>query len=155
MKSLLIVYSYHHHNTEKIANAIAGVLGAQVKTPQQILPEEVREHDLVGFGSGIYDEKHHTSLLKFADALPDVDGKKAFLFSTAALTGEAKIAKDHRLLREKLQSKGYTISGEFGCKGFNTNSFLKYIGGMNRGKPDAEDLKRAEEFARGLKKPGI
>jgi hypothetical protein len=30
-------------------------------------------------------------------------------------------------------------------------SFLKYIGGMNKGRPNAEDLKHAEEFAENLK----
>jgi flavodoxin len=35
--------------------------------------------------------------------------------------------------------------------GFNTNSFLKLFGGINKGRPNAEDLKRAEEFAQKLK----
>ena len=55
-------------------------------------------------------------------------------------------------LREKLRSKGYTIVDEFACKGFNTNSFMKYLGGMNKGRPNDEDLKNAEEFAENLKK---
>ena len=38
VKSLVIVFSYHHGNTEKIAHTIANVLGAEVKTPQQVLP---------------------------------------------------------------------------------------------------------------------
>ena len=50
-------------------------------------------------------------------------------------------------MREKLQSKGFTIIGEFSCKGYNTNSFLQYFGGMNKGKPDSTDLKNAREFA--------
>ena len=65
--------------------------------------------------------------------------------------GKAKVAADHLLLREKLQSKGYVIVDEFSCKGFNTNSFLKYFGGMNKGRPNAEDLKNAEKFAQKLK----
>jgi len=67
------------------------------------------------------------------------------------LTGEKKLAKDHSTLREKLQSKGYLIVGEFQCKGFNTNSFLKYFGGMNKGRPNEADLKKSEEFALNLK----
>jgi hypothetical protein len=38
------------------------------------------------------------------------------------------------------------------CPGFNTNSFLKFFGGINKGRPNANDLKRAEEFAMNLKK---
>ncbi len=151
MKSLLVLFSYHHKNTEKIAQVIAKVLDAQIKTPQQIKVEELQEYNLIGFGSGIYGGKHHKLLLDLADTLPQITNRKAFIFSTSAMTGKAKVAKDHLLLREKLQSKGYMIVDEFSCKGFNTNSFMKYFGGMNKGRPNAEDLKNAEEFAQNLK----
>jgi flavodoxin len=64
--------------------------------------------------------------------------------------GEDKVAEDHSTLREKLQSKGYLIVDEFACHGFNTNSLLRYLGGMNKGRPNTEDLKNAEEFAQNL-----
>jgi flavodoxin len=150
MKSLLVLYSYHHKNTEKIAKVFAKVLDAPIKTPQQIYPEDLQEYDLIGFGSGIYGEKHHKLLLDLADSLPQVTHRKAFIFSTSAIQGKAKVTKDHLLLREKLQSKGYLIVDEFSCKGFNTNSFMRYFGGMNKGRPNAEDLKNAEEFAQNL-----
>ena len=140
MKSLLVLYSYHHKNTEKVAKAFAKVLDAQIKTPQQINPEELQEYDLVGFGAGIDSGKHYKPLLK-----------NSFIFSTAALTGEEKREKDHSILREKLEAKGYRIVDEFQCKGFNTNSFMRFFGGMNKGRPNAEDLKNAEEFAQKIK----
>ncbi|TES99571.1 MAG: flavodoxin [Promethearchaeota archaeon] len=151
MKSLLVLFSYHHKNTEKIAKVFAQVLDAQIKSPQQVIPEELQEYSLIGFGSGIYDDKHHKLLLDLADKLPQVNNRKAFIFSTSAMQEKAKVAQDHSLLREKLQSKGYIIVDEFSCKGFNTNSFLKYFGGMNKGRPNAEDIKHAEEFAQNLK----
>jgi len=147
MKSLIVLFSYHHNNTEKIAKAISKVLNAEIKTPQQINPEELQDYDLIGFGSGIYSAKHHKYLLELADELPEVNNRDAFLFSTAGITGKSKAAKDHAILREKLQSKGYIIIDEFQCKGFNTNSFLRLFGGMNKGRPNAQDLKNAEEFA--------
>lgn len=61
------------------------------------------------------------------------------------------MAKAHAPLKEKLQSKGYAIVGEFNCAGFNTNSFLSVFGGINKGRPNADDLKQAEEFAQNLK----
>jgi len=151
MKSLLVLFSYHHNNTEKIANVFAKILDAQIKKPQQINPKELQEYTLIGFGSGIYGGKHHKFLLDLADNLPPVTNRNAFIFSTSAMTGKAKVAKDHSLLRKKLQSKGYMIVDEFNCKGFNTNSFMKYFGGMNKGRPNAKDLKNAEEFAQNLK----
>ena len=151
MKSLLIIFSYHHNNTEKIAKVFSKVLDAQIKTPQQINPKELQEYDLIGFGSGIDSDKHYQVLLDFADKLPHLADKNAIIFSTSGITGEEKRAKDHSALREKLQSKGCRIIGEFQCRGFNTNSFLRFFGGMNKGRPNAEDLQRAEKFAQNLK----
>ena len=161
MKSLLVLYSYHHNNTEKIANVFAKVLDAQIKTPQQINPEELQEYSLIGFGSGIYSSKHHKILLDLADKLSQFTNRKAFVFSTCGapmklmeldMVEFAKyVAENHSSLREKLQSKGYMIVDEFSCAGFNTNSYLKLFGGINKGRPNAEDLKHAEEFAQNLK----
>jgi flavodoxin len=161
VKSLIVVHSYHHNNTQKVAQAIAKVLDAKVKSPQQTNPEEINQHDLVGFGAGIDSGKHYRELLDFVDALSQVTDKKAFIFSTCGApmkfmeldkTEFAKyVAKNHSSLREKLQSKGYMIVDEFSCAGFNTNSFNKLFGGINKGRPNAEDLKHAEEFAQNLK----
>ena len=149
MKSLLIVFSYHHYNTEKIANVMAKVLDAETKTPQQTDPEELQEYSLIGFGSGIYGAEHHESLLDLANRLPRVTDRKAFLFSTSS--NLEPLSKNHLTLREKLQSKGYMIVDEFTCAGFNTNSFTRFFGGINKGRPNSGDLKNAEEFAQNLK----
>jgi flavodoxin len=150
MKSLLVVISIHHNNTVKIAEVFAKVLGAQIMAPRDVNPETIPEYDLVGFGSGIYGEKHHKTLLDLSGRLPEVSARKAFIFSTSAMMGKDKVAKDHSALREILLSKGYIILDEFACKGFNTNSFMRFFGGMNKGRPNAEDFKHAEEFAQNL-----
>ncbi|TFG04384.1 MAG: flavodoxin [Promethearchaeota archaeon] len=150
-KILIILFSYHHKNTEKIAKVFEKIFNAEIKKPQQIYPEEIQGYDLIGFGSGIYGAKNHKSLLNLVEKLPLFSYKRAFIFSTAALTNEKKLAKDHKLLRELLLSKGFIVEHEFQCKGFNTNSFMKYFGGMNKGRPNADDLKHAEEFALNLK----
>ncbi|MFW9920913.1 MAG: flavodoxin family protein [Candidatus Thorarchaeota archaeon] len=149
-KALIILFSYHHKNTEKVAKVIAKVLDAKIIAPREVDIDELQNYSLIGFASGIYDEKHHRTLLELADRLPQVEHKKSFLFSTGGLANKDKAAKDHMPLREKLESKGYTIVGEFQCRGFNTNSFMKYLGGMNKGRPNTEDLKNAEVFARSL-----
>ena len=150
MKSLIVCYSHHHNNTQKIAEVMAKVLDAQIKTPQQTNPEELQSYDLIGFGSGIYGGKAHKTMLKLADNLPQVTNKKAFVFSTSGGGTVEYMVKTHRLLKEKLQSKGYTIVEEFTCKGFNTFAFWLF-GGMNKGRPNIEDLKNAETFANNLK----
>ncbi len=151
MKSLIVVYSYHHLSTQKIAEVFAEVLGAELKTPQQTSPAELEDYEVVGFGAGIDSGKHYKELLDFADRLPQVDGKKAFIFSTSGVSNPKYKQKIHTELREKLQAKGFLIVDEFNCHGFNTNSFLKVFGGMNKGRPNAKDLKNAEAFAVNLK----
>jgi flavodoxin len=159
MRTLLVLVSFHHHNTEKVAKAMAKALEAQIKTPQQVDPDELQQVDLVGFGSGIYADRHHRSLFDLVAKLPQVANRRAFIFSTSgapafALDGghlEDYVEQAHSPLREQLQSKGYTIVGEFICPGHNTNRFLKVFGGLNRGRPNAQDLERAEAFARRLK----
>jgi len=149
--ALLVLYSYHHKNTETIAKIIANVLGAQIETPENVDPDRVQELELIGFGSGIYGAKHHEALLELAQQLPQVTNKRAFIFSTSAIITASKITSDHSALRDILESKGYTILDEFSCRGFNTNSFLKYFGGMNKGRPNADDINNAQAFAANLK----
>lgn len=154
MRTLVVVYSYHHGNTETVAKTIAGALGAAVVSPHEVSPGDVAAYDLVGFGSGIDSGKHYAPLLDLADRLPTVAARKAFIFSTcgAPAFGVTRefILKNHSALREKLQAKGYSIVDEFGCPGWNTNMFLRFFGGLNKGRPNAGDLKRAENFARDL-----
>jgi flavodoxin len=151
-RALIVLSSYHHKNTEKVARAMAATIDADISSPQEMRIEDLERYDLIGFGSGIYDAKHHLAILDLADRLPMVNGKMAFIFSTSAIMGERKVAGDHSALREKLSGKGYRIVDEFACKGYNTNSFLKYLGGMNKGHPDAEDLAAAGRFARRLRR---
>ena len=158
MKSIIVIYSYHHMNTEKIASVMARVLDAEIKSPQQIVPEELADYDLVGFGSGIYSSKPHKTILDLAEKLPLVKNKKAFIFSTCGAPGFAVdgghvddyLDKVHSSLRETLKSKGYKIVNEFICSGWNTNKFLKIFGGINKGRPNEKDLQNAKKFAERL-----
>jgi flavodoxin len=111
MTSVIIVDSYHHSNTLKIANAFARVLNCSVISPEQAEAEDLTQYDLIGFGSGIDSGRHYKPLLDLADGMPEVLAKPVFIFSTSAIQGYTKVEKDHALLREKLQSKGYAIAG--------------------------------------------
>ena len=102
MKCLVIVFSYHHQNTEKIAKVFAKVLDAQIKTPPQIHLEELQAFELIGFGSGIDSEKHYQVLLDLADTLPPVINKNAFIFSTSAMP---EVTKNHAALMETLRAR--------------------------------------------------
>jgi flavodoxin len=157
--ALVIAVSAEGGSTTKIANALSEILDARIVSPRHVKADELRSYGLIGFGSGIFDQKHHASLLELVDRLPVLPGKKAFIFSTSGIARQValngKIDDPHTPLREKLRSKGFEIVGEFNCAGFNDNSFLKLFGGLNRGKPDEEDLKRAKAFAAALKESAL
>ncbi len=146
MRSVIVYTSVHHNNTEKVARAMAGPLGAEVVRAADATPETVASADLVGFGSGIYFGSHHKTLLAFAESLPVRQGGRAFVFSTSGRGGTGF----HRKLNAILVAKGYAIVGEFACKGWDTYSIFKLIGGINKGRPDGSDLEDAAAFARGL-----
>lgn len=152
MKSLIVCYSYHHMNTLKVAKAMGEVLECEVVTPEEVEDTYFENFDLIGFGAGIDSAKHYPKFIEFANELNEVNEKKCFIFSTSAVMGDKKIYKDHTALRDILLSKGYVVLDEFACKGFNTNSFLKFFGGMNKQSPTPDDLQHARAFVEGLKK---
>jgi flavodoxin len=102
---MIVVHSCHHNNTQKVAQAMAKVLDAQVKSPQETGSDELEKYDLIGFGAGIDSGKHYREILDFAGTLPQVTDKKAFIFSTSGITGEKKLIKDHLTLRKNCNLK--------------------------------------------------
>jgi len=151
LKTLIIYVSPHHGNTEKVAKAMANVLGADLMRVAQVDINMLAEYDLIGFGSGIYFGKYHKSLVELVDKLPVLENKRAFIFSTSGLTKIPFIHDFAKPLKEKLKQKGLNIVGEFSCRGFDTSQAARIIGGINWGRPDEKDLRLAENFASGLK----
>lgn len=152
MKSVLFYASFHHGNTKKIAEAIAAELGAEAVPCLEADKFSIAECGLIGFGSGVYFRKFHRSMYKLLDGLPEVENKRAFLFSTSGVGKNRLLNIAHEDFRKKLQKKNFVVEDEFNCRGYDTYGILKLTGGMNRGRPDEKDLERARKFAESLKK---
>ncbi|MBE0430427.1 MAG: flavodoxin family protein [Dehalococcoidia bacterium] len=150
MKALVVYVSVHHGNTEKVARAMADALDACLLPVEQADAGVLEEYDLIGFGSGIYFGRHHRSLLNLVDGLPVLRNKKAFVFSSSGLRKVRFVHDFHRPLKEKLRRKGLTVIGEFSCRGLDTFGATRIVGGINRGRPDEEDLRRSQDFAGNL-----
>jgi flavodoxin len=143
MNVLIIYKSYHRMNTEKVAEAMAGVMNATLRKVDDMDPaEDLSGYDLIGFGSGIYGGKPHKSLMRLVENLP-LQNRNVFIFSTAGGPQQ----KYHQGLRELLASRGCRIAGEFQCPGVFGPMWFSLV---NKGHPDEQDLERAREFARGL-----
>lgn len=142
MKSL-IVYVSKTGNTKKVAEAIARGLGCEAK--------EVSSHPdlsgchLVGFGSGVYYSRPAEELAAFIREI-NTTRLKAFVFVTYGGRWQSTVENLKRLLSEK----GIEIVGEFKAPGLDKYGPLKLVGGIKKGRPNANDLKEAEEFGRSL-----
>lgn len=147
MSAILVCRSRSHGNTAKIAQAIAEVLDAQVVEPSDIEPRDIGEYDLVGFGSGIYAFSFDPELRRYVASLPNVRDKCAFVFATAG-SGRIIELPVRTPLAKLVERVGYRMLGTYCCPGFDTWLPLRLVGGLNKGRPNGNDLERAREFAR-------
>ena len=149
-RPLILCKSVHHGNTAQVAEAMAGVLGAEIVAPEAVPSTSLQGRPLVGFGSGVYYGRMHGDLDAWLEALPDTTeaATPAFVFSTSGLPWLAWFW--HRFVRRLLARKGFRVLGEFSCGGYDTWGPLRFIGGFNRSRPDECDLERAKTFAAGL-----
>lgn len=143
MKTLIVCESHHHGNTMKVALRMADALSADLSSAADVA--DVSGYDLIGFGSGIYFNKHHEEILNLVKRL-DLSGKRVFVFSTSGMGFRLL----NRGLLKMLKEKGAVPVGSFACRGYDTFGPLKTIGGIARRHPNENDLKKAEAFARGL-----
>jgi flavodoxin len=151
ISSVIICYSAHMGNTLKVARVIGEVLGAEIYKPGELDPREaVKKYQLIGLGSGIYYGRHHPSIITFAERLPEARDRYVFVFSTSGLPKIPVLHNYHKPLITILSRKGFRLVGEFSCRGYNLHGALRLIGGMNKGRPNAEDLERARRFAENI-----
>ena len=146
-KALLVYKSVHHQNTARIAREIAGVLGADCAAPAECPYSRLAGCELLGIGSGVYYGRVHDEIWNWVRGLPEEHAGKlrVFIFTTSGLPVLAKLW--HRPVKNVLAKKGYSVIGEFSCRGFDTWGPLWLTGGLNRKHPDERDLQRAREFA--------
>lgn len=86
-----------------------GVLDASMKEPYEVDMEEITKYDLIGFGSGIYNGKHHRRLFKLLHKIHAQNHKKVIIFSTSTIP--MKIM--HKPLKKELVGKGFEQSKRF------------------------------------------
>ena len=149
MKIMIVYSSFHHGNTAKIAKGMADEINAELAKPEEVEVEKAKEYDILGFGSGIYFLRHHRAIFELVKKLPNMRGKKAFIFSTR---GAGPVSLYHKPLKRELLRKGFKIAGEFSCLGYDTFAYLKLIGGISKGHPNKEDIEKARDFIRRLVK---
>ena len=142
MKILIIVKSKHNENTLKIAEAMSEVAPVTVTTLENAANHNLKEYDIVGYGSGIYFGKHDKELLKFIESI-DNDKSYCFVFSTS---GSKNFEKNNSTIIKLLESKNKVVLDSFGCLGFDKFFIFAICGGINKSHPDIKDFEAAQNF---------
>ncbi len=150
MKATIVCTSVSNGNTRRVADRLAAALAGEVVEPEDVDPDELVGGDLVGFGSGIYFMDTHRRLRELIADLPPVDGLPAFVFATSG-SPRLPIWDFLRPTVRSLEAKGFDVVDTFSCLGLDTVGPLRLIGGINKGRPNEQDLEAAERFARRLR----
>jgi flavodoxin len=146
MRVLITYNSIHRGNTKKIAEAMASKVDADLIKYDEVDGYNILDYDLIGFGSGIYYGKINKEMIEFLNSLPHVKKRKAFVF----ITSGQENPKYANTLADQVSEHGFDVIGKFSCKAFDAWGPLKIIGGINKGRPNSDDIKRAEIFVEEL-----
>lgn len=146
MKTLIIYESTHHGNTRKLCNAIAAA--DKDVTLSEVGKAKIHwdEYDLIGFASGIAFGKFYAGVTGAAEKIPS--GKRVFFLYTCGRNSRDLSAK----IAETVKTRGCTVLGSYGCKGFDSYGPFKLLGGINKNHPDLTECNEAVEFYHRLKK---
>lgn len=119
-------------NTKKVAETIAAAVGVEAKTVEEPLTEDV---DILFLGSAVYAYGVDSSIKEFIANI-DVKIGKVVNFSTAAL-----VKSTYKHVKTLLAEQDIPLAEEeFYCRGEFAH--------VHKGRPNEEDLKAAEEFAK-------
>ncbi len=145
MRSIIIYASTHHGNTKKLVDAIANECEIEVVDVTKIKEKDLKEYDLIGVASGIFYTKFAAPVLGFASVNLPMN-KDVFFIATAGNTNKGNFKSIEAIANEKKCN----VVGRFQCKGFDTYGPMKLIGGINKDRPNEEDLKSAVDFYKGI-----
>jgi flavodoxin len=143
----LIVFCSRTDNTRKVAEAMAKPLSADLLAVEQMKDHHLRGRPLIGLGSGVYWLRLDRRIIDLAAKIPS--DCRVFIFSTSGWRGKVLEGFFRSDLEKQLQRSGITVVGRWHCPGQDKQALFKWLN-ISRGRPNAEDLRSAREFAASL-----
>ena len=138
---IIICESIYRGNTMRLAKSMAERMKCKLISVQQAATEDLKQYRVIGLGSGIYFTSHHPKIIEFVQKMnPE---QKAFIFSSR---GGPFLGSYHEKLKQELARRNIQMIGEFSSKGFDCTGPFIIVGGVNQGRPNERDERRASKF---------
>ena len=144
----LLVFSSRTDNTRKVAEAMAKPLAADLVAIEQMKDHQLRGRPLIGLGSGVYWLRLDRRIIDLAAKIPS--DCRVFIFSTSGWRSKVLESFFRSELEKQLQQRGIEVAGRWHCPGQDKQALFKWLN-ISRGRPNAEDLRSAREFAASLR----
>ena len=144
----LIVFCSRTDNTRQVAQAMAKSLNADLVAVEQLKDHQLRGRSLIGLGSGIYWLRMDRRIIDLAAKLSPTS--RVFIFSTSGWRGHILERFFQSDLERKLKQRGIAQIGRWHCPGQDKQPLFKWLN-ISRGRPNAEDIRDAHDFAASLK----
>lgn len=142
MAEIAVVYhSEHHGNTKKLLDGIAASCPLDLFDAVNAEKADLSKYRAVGFASGIFMGKLHSSLYDFLKKSPALP-QQAFLLYTSGSDNKKYGDGFASLLKES----GLQVLGVYHCRGFDTAGPWKLLGGIAKGHPSQEDIENGVRF---------
>lgn len=145
LKTIILYRSKHHGNTKQLVDAVAAahpeIDVIDVSTLGKHEYPDLSPYHIIAFASGIYYGKYDKDIRRIAqECLRDGDNVIGFItyggnekYNGSELSGICRL-------------KFANLLSVYGCPGLDTYGPFKLVGGMNKGRPNAEDIAGAVEF---------
>ena len=141
MKTAIAYYSKHHGNTKKLLEAIAAEVDVDLIDVTADKDANLSGYDRIGFASGIYYSSFAKQVMTYAEEkLPD-EKPVFFIYTHGAPKGD--FLKGIRAVTKEKKSPEI---GEYRCQGYDTFGPFKVVGGIAKGHPTEDEIRKAVEF---------
>ena len=144
----LIVYCSRTDNTRRVAAAMAKPLAAELVAIDRLKDHQLRGRAVIGLGSGVYWLRLERGIVDLAARIPS--NCRVFIFSTSGWARSWDVFYRAEL-EKRLNLRGIEVIDRWHGLGQDRNPLFKWLG-ISRGRPDDEDIRRAGEFAQGIKR---
>lgn len=146
MNIAIIYVSKHHSNTQKIVETMQKARKLDIYTVDEAKNVDLKKYDAIGFASGIYFHNFDETIINLIESKEFRENQKVFTIYSCGINYINYAKKVEKLLK----SKNCQIIGNFSCRGKDTYGIFGKIGGIANSHPNEKDLKKAEEFIKGV-----